>query len=168
MKWLVNDLFVMLYKLPWVKSRWAKKFETTKVTSDAFTKLSKPLAECKIALVTTSGVHLHSQHPFNMADTDGDASYRKVPLEVDPAELTITHDYYDHKDAQADINVVVPYASAKRALSEGLIGGVLDHVYSLMGHIQGDHLVTLKENSAPDIARELKAQGVDLAIVTPA
>ena len=41
-------------------------------------KVTKPLAECKVALVTTSGVHHDNQSPFNMQDSDGDPTHREI------------------------------------------------------------------------------------------
>ena len=60
----------------------------------------KPLAECKLALVTTSGVHHSSQEPFDMQDSDGDPSFRAIDGATIGNDYKITHDYYDHSDAE--------------------------------------------------------------------
>ena len=70
--------------------------------------MRKAVAESTIALVTTAGVHLKSQEPFNMEDPDGDPSFRAIPSDVRKEDLTITHKYYDHSAADRDINVVLP------------------------------------------------------------
>ena len=59
----------------------------------------KPLSDCKLAMVTTSGVHHSTQEPFNMQDSDGDPSFRTINGETIASSYKITHDYYDHSDA---------------------------------------------------------------------
>ena len=53
--------------------------------------LSKPLSECKIALVTTSGLIRKSDKPFDIGNTAGDPTYRIVPTNTDPAGLIVSH-----------------------------------------------------------------------------
>jgi D-proline reductase (dithiol) PrdB len=37
-----------------------------------------------------------------------------------------------------------------------------------MGHIDGPHVRTLVERSAPDVARRLRGDGADAVVLTPA
>jgi D-proline reductase (dithiol) PrdB len=57
-----------------------------------FVSPKKPLSECRLALVTTGGVHLPDQARFDIDDPAGDCSYREIP--TDATELTWTHAYY--------------------------------------------------------------------------
>jgi D-proline reductase (dithiol) PrdB len=82
-------------------------------------------------------------------------------------ELMITHDYYDHADADRDINVVFPVDRLEEFQDEGLIGELSDTHYSFMGHIDGLHLATLTGETAPEVARRLREQGVDVVLLTP-
>ena len=43
-----------------------------------WTPINKPLNDCKLAVVTTSGVHHRDQEPFDMQDSDGDPSFGKL------------------------------------------------------------------------------------------
>ncbi len=104
----LKPLLVALYSNPWVKKRWAQNFTAVKSDTIPWTPISKSLSECKIALLTTGGVHLKDDLPFNMEDKDGDPSFRRIPSSIDPSDLTITHDYYNHSDADKDINLVFP------------------------------------------------------------
>lgn len=70
--------------------------------------MTKRLSECRVAIVTTAGVHLKGEPPFDMFDKDGDHSFRAIPLSAPTDALKITHDYYDHTDAEKDINIVFP------------------------------------------------------------
>jgi hypothetical protein len=59
-------------------------------------------------LITTGGVHLKSQKPFDMKDPKGGSAFREIPAGALPENLIITHNYYDHGDADKDINIVIP------------------------------------------------------------
>ena len=43
-----------------------------------------------------------------MQDPDGDPTYREIERDTPVEALMITHDYYDHRDADRDINIVFP------------------------------------------------------------
>ncbi len=132
-----------------------------------WTRVTKPLSESKAALVTTSGVHLKSQAPFDMVDPDGDPTYRVLPVDTSLDEYKITHDYYDHTDAGKDINVVFPVTRMEEFVDHGLLGSLAPANYSCMGHITGEHVETLMRDTAPDIAKRLVADGVDVVVLTP-
>jgi D-proline reductase (dithiol) PrdB len=118
--------------------------------------------------VTTAGVHLKAQRPFDMEDPEGDPSYRVIPAEVSPASLTITHDYYDHRDADKDINIVLPITRLGELAAAGVIGAVAPSHYSFMGHIDGAKLATLVHETAPRLGESLRGEGVDAVFLTPA
>src|SRR3954462_1523356 len=111
---LGERLSQQFFAIPAVAQHWAKR--TAKRTDQLieladripFTPLRKPLAACRVALLTTAGIHLRNQLPYNMENSDGDPTYREIPTDVDLDQITITHKYYDHKDADADLNVVFP------------------------------------------------------------
>jgi D-proline reductase (dithiol) PrdB len=127
----------------------------------------KPLMEAKVALITTAGVHHREQPPFDMRDRNGDPSFREIDSGRPLESLMITHDYYDHSDADRDINVVFPAQRLMELKEEGLIGAVSGIHLGFMGHIDGPHINTLLMGSAPEAARRLKAEGVDVALLTP-
>jgi D-proline reductase (dithiol) PrdB len=127
----------------------------------------KPLSQCKVALVTTAGLHHKDQHPFYMHDKMGDPTYREVSLTRDSDSIMITHDYYNHSDADRDINVVFPIDRLKELAAEGAIGSVAETHYSFMGHILDAHIRTLIGETAPEVALNLKSQSVDIVVLTP-
>lgn len=165
---LGHDIATWLFRLPFVQRRWARRYRALASDDIPWTPLNKPLAKCRVALVTTAGVHLISDLPFDMADPRGDPSYRILPSGVSPAELMITHDYYDHRDADRDINVVLPVKILRQLQTEGRIGGIAPRFYSLMGHIEEPHVQTLLRHSAPEIANRLREDAVDVALFMPA
>ncbi len=130
--------------------------------------VAKPLGECHFAIVTTAGVHHRHQPPFDMADKNGDPSFRILDSETIETDYTITHDYYDHRDARRDLNVVFPLARLREMSAAGCIGAVAKRHISFMGHIDGRHVQTLIEETAPQAAKLLKIEKVDAVLLTPA
>jgi D-proline reductase (dithiol) PrdB len=166
---LTNRLFVQLYRrVPGLASRWARRHRLVEGREIPWAPIRKPVAESMIALVTTAGVHLKSQEPFDMEDQHGDPSFRDIPADTPRADLMITHKYYDHSLADRDINVVLPLDRMRELAAERRIGGIAPRAYGFMGHIDGPHVTTLIERTAPEVARRLKTDGVDAAVLTPA
>lgn len=160
------------YAIPAVAQWWAGRFaRQARSNADGpipFARLSRPLAECSVALITTGGLHLTSQPPFDMLDPDGDASLRVIPGDVAASDLTITHDYYNHSSADQDVNVIFPLAHFQALAGQGVIGRVAPRHFGLMGHMEGAHLRRLQQETAPEIAARLRADRVDFAFLTPA
>jgi D-proline reductase (dithiol) PrdB len=132
-----------------------------------WTPVKKRLDESTVAIVTTSGVHQKDQTPFNMHDQNGDPSFREIDGNTPVQDLMITHDYYDHTDAERDLNIVFPIERLREFASEGIISKVADTHYSFMGHIMGPYIYTLMEVNAPEVAARLKKQKVDYVLLTP-
>ena len=131
-------------------------------------KPEKPLNQSKLALVTTSGIHHRQQPPFDMRDSDGDPSYRELNGERLFDDFQITHDYYDHTDADKDPNVILPLERLRELVDERILGSLAQIHYAFMGHIDGRHIPTLVNKTAREIAEKLKADQVDLVLLTPA
>jgi D-proline reductase (dithiol) PrdB len=129
--------------------------------------IKKPLTESKIALVTTAGVHHTHQEPFDMNDPAGDPTYRIIDAQTIEDDYLITHDYYDHRDADKDLNIVFPFTRLKEMAAEGIVGSVARHHFSFMGHIKDSHLDHLLETHAPQVANRLVEDRVDAVLLTP-
>lgn len=103
-----------------------------------------------------------------MSDPNGDPTFRMIPATSLQEDLTITHDYYDHRDADRDINVVFPIDILRQLQAELRVGPSAPYFYSLMGHIKGHHLRHLINKTAPALATQLRDEEVDIALFTPA
>ena len=106
---LIDKLWVTLFRIPVLKNYWTRSYEAVLFDHVPWTKLDKPLPECKIALFTTGGIHLKSDKAFNLIDPQGDSSFRRIPYSVTKEDLTISHKYYDHRDADLDPNLILPF-----------------------------------------------------------
>jgi D-proline reductase (dithiol) PrdB len=163
-----NRLMAKLFtRFPILLERVVKTIPPWKVEGIPWAPFTKDLRNCKIAIVTTAGVHLKSQPPFNMKDPNGDPSFREIPGNIPNSELMITHDYYDHRDADKDINIVFPIDRLREMKAAREIEDIADVNFGFMGHIDGPHIYTLINETAPEVAKRLKAQGVDVVLLTP-
>ena len=166
---LGNRIAVQLFKrVPWLGDRWARRHPFVESSEIPWAPLGKPLADCALALVTTAGVHLGTDAPFDMTDPDGDPSVRVFPADSAASALTITHKYYDHSAADRDLNVVLPLDRARELVAARHIRALAPRVYSFMGHVDGRHVTTLIERSAPAVAEQLAGDGADAVFLTPA
>ncbi len=130
-----------------------------------YTPRTLELKDAVFALITTAGVQLRNQEPFDAA---GDNSWRLIPGEVQSNELMVIHDHYDHRDADEDVNVVFPIERLRELADEGIIKGVSDKHIGFMGYTQ--QFRDLYERAAPEMAKIIlrsKADGVILTAGCP-
>lgn len=122
----------------------------------------KPSSECRLALVTTGGVHLPDQARFDIDDPAGDCSYREIP--VGATDLTWTHAYY-RPDEGTDLDAVFPIWTLRTLVEEGLVGELAPRHFSFMGAIHDP--TPLVDETAPEVAGKLAEDGVDAVLLTP-
>jgi D-proline reductase (dithiol) PrdB len=158
----------LLTTFPWLVHGWAKRATFKRFADIPWTPLKRNVQECRLALITTGGIHLKSQSGFNMLDPDGDPTFREIPSNVYPEDLTITHNYYDHADADKDINIIFPFERIRELRASGEIGGISHRHISFMGHIRGRHIDTLMSSTSQAAARILKDDSADIVLLTPA
>ncbi len=134
-----------------------------RLTSDVipWSPLQRPAQEATVALVTTSGVHLRTDRPFNLAS---DHTFRVIPRTAEPGDLAISHQAYDRTDALRDINLVFPLQRLRELEAEGVIGRVAERHYGFGLVSQVAELV----EPGREVGRLLKADHVDLALFVPA
>ncbi len=139
-------------------------FEFRKFNDTPITPLTKPVKDCKLALVTTGGLHLKTDVPFDLHNRDGDCSFRVLPGAVGQDDLAISHKWYNHKFINADINCVFPIDRMRESVTKGKLGNLSEEHYSFMGHIYSvDPLI----KNARSVGRRLKKLDVDIAFLTP-
>lgn len=125
-----------------------------------FTPFSGDLSSSIVCLVSTAGVHLKSDPPF---DPEGDSSYREIPGSALVHELMITHEHYDHSDADRDINCVFPLELLRELTRQRVIAGVSQLHYG-MGYTQ--NFRELRDQVIPQLTEELKGLHPDIVLFT--
>ena len=132
-----------------------------------WTPLRKPLAEAKVAIVTTAGLVMQDQEPFDDDVKGGDYSFRVIPHDADVASLIDTHrsETFDHSGIQSDPNLAFPLDRLHELARDGRIGSVSERHLSFMGSITAP--ARLMRDSAPAAAQLLVEDGVDVALLVP-
>jgi D-proline reductase (dithiol) PrdB len=126
-----------------------------------WTDVTKALKDMKIAFATASGVHLKSDKRFNLA---GDFSYRIIPGDAETSKLMVSHGGYDNGDVNKDINCMFPLDRLRELQEEGFINEVSGIHIGFMGG--GGNQDKFKNETGPEIAERLKAEGVDAVVLT--
>lgn len=132
-----------------------------------WTPLAKPLAECRLALVSSAGLVSPEQEPFDSSLRGGDPSFREIPVDVDLAALVDCHRSrsFDHSGLERDRNLALPLDRLRELVAAGRIGTLNRRHLSFMGSITAPGRLIKK--TAPDAARSLTGDGVDVALLVP-
>lgn len=129
--------------------------------------LRKPLAESRIALVTSAGFYEPEQVPFDESIRGGDWSFREISNSSPVQTLRIGQksDAFDHSGIEADRNLAMPIDRLRELALDHLIGEPARRHFSIMGSIAAPG--RLVAESAPEIARMLREDAVDAVLLTP-
>ena len=133
-----------------------------------WTPMRKPLAESRVALVTSAGLHLRSDPPFvTDHQRGGDTSYRVIPRDTNPADIIQSHVSigFDHSGIYRDINVTFPMDRLRDWQEQGIIGSLAENYYSFMGALRDPS--GMVEQTGPEVARRMADEGVEAALLTP-
>ena len=128
--------------------------------------LRKPLAECKLVFVSTSGVQPKGTLPFDTTHPVGDYTFRRVPSSARVDDLEIHQLKYPTADAHRDLNVIFPIERLRELAAEGVIGGLADHFYTFIGYNMDPE--RLERTLAEEIAAAVSDEGADIALAAPA
>src|SRR5688500_8353240 len=93
-----------------IRARYKLDFDFTTVDDVPFTIPTKPAATSRIALISTAGLHLEDQPPFDRSTPAGDSTWRRIRLDDDLTRLRIWWDADHHQPASQDLNTAFPLA----------------------------------------------------------
>jgi len=134
--------------------------------SSPWTPLVKPLEECCIALLSSAGISLDNQEPFDSWAVN-DLSFRKIPKDTPSGRLRLHHNYFDHRDALQDINCIFPMERLLELEQEGTIGKLAPLAITLgMGRLY--KRTALQQETVPQIVNVLREQETDAVILVAA
>jgi len=127
-----------------------------------WTRLSKPLAESRLGLISTGGVYVSGQTAFTYKD---DTTHRAIPTDVDTSRLRATHFAYDLTDARTDINCVFPIDTLRHLAADGVVGELAATFYTCMGGIYTRRRV--REELVTALVERCAADEVDVVLLVP-
>jgi len=144
-----------------------------------FTAPAKPLADSRVALLTSSGHFAHDDDPepfgvVGMTQQEAEdriSEFLKVPPELSqvpvssaPNELRVRHGGYDVTSAGLDHNVTFPLDVLHELQADGVIGELHSEAYSFMGAAAQ---MRLQKETAPEWAEMLRDAEVDVVLLVP-
>ncbi|PRO66564.1 hypothetical protein C6I21_04260 [Alkalicoccus urumqiensis] len=144
----------------WIARRSIKKHGKSRVSSLT---TAVPPEQARISFLTTAGVHLKEDPPF---DVDaGDWGVRRIPAGSRTEDLMVTHTHYDTEAAEEDVNTVFPISVLQKLENEGAVGSLAPTLFGMMGYIPRTD--KLMNESIPDILSVLKEEKVDILLLSP-
>ena len=99
------------------------------------TRLRKPLSQCRVSMLTSGGIS-HCTVPGFDPDARNDHRLDALKQDVDTADFEINDSYYNHSDADRDLNCVFPIDRLRELAERGEIGDAAPRFWSgFMGRI---------------------------------
>jgi len=128
-----------------------------------YTRLAAPLSACRLAIVTTAGLHRRGDRPFG----PGEQAYRVIPSDTPAADIVQSHTSlgFDRVPTMRDLNISFPVDRLRELVTRGELGGTGPHHYSFMGAQR--ELKRIQEETGPEVGRRLRDEGVAVALITP-
>jgi len=121
-----------------------------------------PLAEMRLALVTTAGLHLLDDIPF----ARDEPSFRVIPSGAHPSQIRQSHSSlaFDRRSLMRDLNVVFPVDRLRELVEAGRVGSLGRDHYSFMGALTD---VDRVREPAATVAARLLDDDVQVVLLTP-
>jgi len=144
-----------------------------------FAKLTQPVSESRIALLTTTGhfAQGHDPKPFGIEDLTqeqvvkmtsefgkADAVLSEIPITTSREDTRVRHGGYDIRAVSADRNTALPIDRMNELADEGVIGEFVSPAYSFVGLTSQ---LRLRKEIAPEWAARAKAAGAQAAVLIP-
>ncbi|MBU2509771.1 glycine/betaine/sarcosine/D-proline family reductase selenoprotein B [bacterium] len=136
-----------------------------------WTPLKKPIKEVRFSLMTSAGISLKTDPPFDMERERqepawGDPTSRELPSTIREEEINVNHLHVNTDYIKQDINIILPLSRFTEFEKEGIIGSLAPTCYSYYG-FQLDPTILLTE-TMPKVASRMKEEEVEAVLLTPA
>jgi D-proline reductase (dithiol) PrdB len=130
--------------------------------SAPFVRPEQALAACRVAIVTTAGLHRRSDRPFG----PGEQAYRVLASDTPATDIVQSHTSigFDRVPIMRDLNITFPIDRLRELADRGTLRLARNN-YSFMGALR--ETTKLEQETGPEIARRLRDDGTDVALITP-
>jgi D-proline reductase (dithiol) PrdB len=135
-----------------------------------WTPMAKPLADSRLAIVSSAGLALRADRPF---DSDGerrnpwwgDPSHREIPAATRTGDVQVGHLHIDAGVAEEDLDCVMPLARAAELVAEGMVSELSPTHFSFMGYLLKPE--EFLRTSVPAMIARMRSEEVDAALLVP-
>ena len=151
-----------LERLPEASRKMLLSFPTQSNETAPFVRPVNRLSACRIAIVTTAGLHRRDDKAYG----PGEQTYRVIPAETPVSDIVLSHTSigFDRVPIMRDLNVTFPIDRLRELAARGEIALAVNN-YSVMGALR--ETPKLENETAPEIARRLREDRTDVALITP-
>ena len=135
-----------------------------------WTPLAKPMSQCVVSLLSSAGVALITDQPFDQGIERrdpwfSDPSYRVLPRTASTGSARVYHLHINPSFAEQDLNCVMPIERLNELEARGVIGHSAPSHYSYMGYTMRPE--ALLKQSVPGIISHLRKDQVDVLVLVP-
>lgn len=144
-----------------------KAYRWRRIDPVPWAELKKPLAESRLALVSSAGFIAPGQEAFDEGKKGGDPSFREIPADIEAGSLVNTHrsESFDHEPVEQDPNIAFPVDRVRELVERGRLGSVNHRHLSFMGSLTA--VGRLVQETAPAAVEGLVQDQVDVALLVP-
>jgi hypothetical protein len=143
-----------------------KPYQWAHHTDAPFTPLTRPLAECRVAIVSTSDIAIAG--PDGTRDRSNEFAVGNVyslPADTPLEKLYSRQEHYDqHATTLDDVNVYYPVTRLQELVERGRIGSLAPRFH---GVYTGYSSRKTAEVDAPEVLDRCREDGVDVVLLTP-
>ena len=120
-----------------------------------------PLAQRRVAIVSSAALIRRGDKPFPFGSTE----CRFLPASMPTDAILISHVSinFDRTGFQRDLNVVYPIDRLRELAAEGVIGGVAETHFTVMGSTDPSGMT----EAADQIAGQLRQERIDAVLLSP-
>lgn len=144
-----------------------------------FAKLSAPLSQSRLALLTSSGhfVEGDDPKPFGVEDMSQQEAEARIddflkvepqlsliPIDTPESQLRVRHGGYDVRGAKTDPNVNFPLTRLRELQAEGRIGELAENAYSFVGACSQ---LRLLNHTGPAWVEMFKTNHINAVLLVP-
>jgi len=90
-----------------------------------------------------------------------------IPVDTPSADVIQSHTSigFDRTPIMRDVNITYPIDRLRELVARGELGGLAPNGYSFMGALRD--LTKVASETGPEVAGRLRADGADVALLTP-
>ena len=131
-----------------------------------FTPARRALPMLNLALISSAGAYIDGTPAFDTNATNGDTSFREIPIEVEQSDLRFAARGYDPSAVQEDANSELPVARLLEFEKNGIIGQLNPVFWSFSGFIPDAG--RLVDDLVPKLVERVRRYEVQAALLVPA
>ncbi len=153
--------------------------ERHRYSTGPFTTPVRPVAESRVALLTSGGHFAAADDPKPlgveaMGQEEAEArideflkeppTLSEIPVDIDPSQIRVRHGGYDVRGSLADHNVTLPLDRLLEMEADGVFASLHPTAYSFVGACAQGRLI---KRTGPEWAHRLAATGSDVVLLVP-